>query len=317
MALSLRKNHTAGTVGLDVDGRFLAAVQAEGGRVERVASVELPVGVVRDGEVVDRPALAAALKQFVGRERLPSRVRLGISNRQIVVRVIELPQIEDRDELDAALRFQAAEAIAMPLDEAVLDHQVVGHVDVDGARRMQVIVTAARRSMVEQFHGAAKDAGLRPEGIDLDAFALVRMLATDSHGDQSARVFCHLGEVTTLAVAVGRSCFFSRALSARSTGADAGGLDAGDTGWIGELADEVRLSIDYYRAQSGAKRADDLILSGPGANGDELVSRLASELAMEVSIAPPLGALDVPPALMNGDAQRYTVAAGLALGAQA
>jgi type IV pilus assembly protein PilM len=312
MAFSLRKNNPSGTVGLDIDGRFLAAVRAGDGRVERVATADLPEGVVRDGEVVDRPALASALKDFTARERLPRRVRLGISNRQIVVRVIELPQIEDRDELEAALRFQAADAIAMPLEDAVLDHQVVGNVEVEGSRRMQVIVTAARRSMVEQFYGAAKDAGLRPDGIDLDAFALVRMLADDTYSDQSARVFCHLAEVTTLAVAVGRSCFFSRALSTRATESD---VDRRDLAWVGELADEIRLSIDYYRAQAGARRADELVLSGPGATEGELVTRLGAELAMNVSIASPLGMLDVPPALVNGDAQRYTVAAGLAIGA--
>lgn len=313
MAFSLRKNQPAGSAGLDIDGRFLAAVQAGGGRVERLASVDLPGDVVRDGEVVDRPALASALRDFVARERLPSSVRLGISNRQIVVRVIELPPIEDPSELEAALRFQAAEAIAMPLEDAVLDHRIVSHVEVDGQPRMQVIVAAARRSMVELFHGAAKDAGLRAEGIDLDAFALVRMLAADTHSSQSARVLCHLGEVTTLAVAVGRCCFFSRALSTRSLQPDSS--DADDLTWVGELADEVRLSIDYYRAQTGAKRADELVLSGPGASGVELVTRLEAELGMDVSIASPLGALEVDPGLVNGDAQRYTVAAGLAIGA--
>ena len=55
-----------------------------------------------------------------------SNVRLGVANQQIVVRVVELPRIEDEKQRDAAVRFQAAEAIAMPLDEAVLDHQVAG-----------------------------------------------------------------------------------------------------------------------------------------------------------------------------------------------
>ena len=51
-------------------------------------------------------------------------MRLGVANQQIVVRVVELPRIEDEKQRDAAVRFQASEAIAMPLDEAVLDHQV-------------------------------------------------------------------------------------------------------------------------------------------------------------------------------------------------
>src|SRR4029450_11285464 len=110
---------------------------------------------------------------------------------------------------DAAVRFQAAEAIAMPLDEAVLDHQLARYTEApdgsprmpvgppatpldaavldhqlagyteapDGSPRMQVVLVAARRSMIEGLLDAAKQAGLKPEGVDLDAFALVRMLA--------------------------------------------------------------------------------------------------------------------------------------------
>ena len=58
-----------------------------------------------------------------------------MANQQIVVRVIELPRIEDEKQRDAAVRFQAAEAIAMPLDEAVLDHQLAGYTEApDGSR---------------------------------------------------------------------------------------------------------------------------------------------------------------------------------------
>ena len=58
-----------------------------------------------------------------------------MANQQIVVRQIELPAIEDSKELDAAVRFQAAETIAMPLDEAVLDYQLLGRDRRREARR--------------------------------------------------------------------------------------------------------------------------------------------------------------------------------------
>ena len=126
MALSLRKTSERGSVGLDIDGRYLAAAQVDGTRLVRSASHNLPEGVVNDGEVIDTAALSDALKRFVADEGLPKNVRLGVANQQIVVRVIELPRIEDEKQREAAVRFQAAEAIAMPLNEAILDHQVAG-----------------------------------------------------------------------------------------------------------------------------------------------------------------------------------------------
>jgi type IV pilus assembly protein PilM len=309
MSLSLRKNSSGGTVGLDIDGRYLAAAQVESGRVVRGASLELPHGLVSDGEVIDRDRLAEALKNFVAETGLPKSVRLGVANQQIVVRVVELPRIDDEKQRDAAVRFQAAEAIAMPLDEAVLDHQIAGYAEApDGSPRMQVVVVAARRSMIEGVLEAAKKAGLKPQGIDLDAFALVRTLATASAGgpDDSARVFCHLGGVTNLAIAVGTSCFFTRPLSAVWDDEDAGA----------QLADEIRLSIDYYMTQGQAKPVGEVVLSGPGSVDEQLVESLGMHLGLPTTVAAPLGVLD-PSALTGEDPHRLTVAAGLAMGAAA
>jgi type IV pilus assembly protein PilM len=319
VAISLRKNSDGGTIGLDIDGRFLAAAQVRDGRLTSVASTELPAGILADGEVADRAALTAALKEFVAANKLPRRVQLGVSNQQIVVRVLDLPRIDDDSERDAALRFQAAEAIAMPLDEAVLDHQIAGYSDTgEGGQRMQVVVVAARRTMIEDYLAAAKDAGLKAEGIDLDAFALVRMLAAgeadaaDASADapllpQSARVFCHLGGVSNLAIALGSSCFFSRTLS---TPFDAEGAGA-------RLADEIRMSIDYYMAQPAALAVGDVAISGEGARDADLVAEIGAQLGIPVSESSPLGALDSSIVAADDDPHRYTVAAGLALGAAA
>jgi type IV pilus assembly protein PilM len=308
VALSLRKNSDRGTVGLDIDGRFLAAVRAESGRVASAASADLPDGLVTDGEVADPSGLAGALRRFVADAGLPRNVRLGVANQHIVVRQVELPQIGGGAEREAAVRFQAAEAIAMPLDEAILDHQVIGDdPSEEGASRQQVVVVAARRSMVEGLVKAVKGAGLRPEGVDLDAFALVRMLADGPGGEDTARVFCHLAGVTNLAIAVGDSCSFTRPLSMPWDGDDAAAT----------LADEIQLSIDYYMAQPNARPVGELVLSGPGSSDEGLVAGLGGQLGVETRVARPLGRLDAGAVAPDDDPCRYTVAAGLALGAAA
>ncbi len=310
MAFSLRKNSDRGGVGLDIDGRYLAAAQVDGGRVVRAASRELPDGLFRDGEVVNPDQLADALKAFASEADLPKNVRLGVANQQIVVRVVELPRIEDAKQRDAAVRFQAAEAIAMPLDEAVLDHQVAGYTTApDGSPRMQVVLVAARRSMIEGLLDAAKKAGLKPDGIDLDAFALIRTLAGSAPEgpDENARVYCHLAGVSNLAIAVGGTCYFTRPLSAVWEDEDAGS----------RLADEIRLSIDYYMTQEQARPVGDVVLSGPGSVDDSLVESLGLHLGLPTTVAAPLGVLDPAALGASEDPHRFTVAAGLAMGAAA
>jgi type IV pilus assembly protein PilM len=309
MALSLRKSSDRGSIGLDIDGRYLAAAQVEGGRIVRGASADLPGGLIRDGEVTDAPALARELKNFVNDTGMPRTVRLGVANQQIVVRMIELPRIDDERQRDAAVRFQASEAIAMPLDQAVLDYQVAGQtVTPDGSARTQVVVVAARSRMIETLLEAVKAAGLKAEGVDLDAFALVRTLAVeDFASDDAARVFCHLGGVTNLAIAIGSACLFTRPLSAVWDEEDAGS----------RLADEIRLSIDYYMPQGQAKQVRQVVLSGPGSADEALVEDLGVHLGLPVEVAAPLGQVDSSGLEPGEDPHRYTVAAGLSLGAAA
>ncbi|HEX5984860.1 MAG TPA: pilus assembly protein PilM, partial [Solirubrobacterales bacterium] len=130
------------------------------------------------------------------------------------------------------VRFQAQEQIPMPLDQAVLEHQVVGGVaDGEGGQpQVDVVVVAARRDMVTQFVEPLRRAGLEPVGIDLSAFAMIRALAgivapaeaaTEVLGEgqapadppprpDDAVLYCNVGDVMNLAVARGRSCLFTR-----------------------------------------------------------------------------------------------------------
>lgn len=196
----------------------------------------------------------------------------------------------------------------MPLDEAVLDHQVIGEtVSPEGAARLKVVVVAAREAMISRLVEAVREAGLRPEGVDLNAFALVRALSPPAVSDETARVYCHLGGVTNLAIAVGSACLFTRPLS---TGWDDDGEHT-----AASLAEEIRLSIDYYMAQPDARPAGEVLLSGPGAARPGLADELNQLIYLPVSVADPLGGLErveMPP---DEDPYRHTVAMGLALGA--
>ncbi len=181
----------------------------------------LAPGAFHEGEVLDADALAEALKSLFAEHKLSKQVRLGVGNQRVVVRTLRLPAIEDPKELDAAIRFQAQEQIPMPLDQAVLEHQVVGGVPgEDGSKpQVDVVVIAARRDMVSSFLEPIRKAGLEPVGVDLSAFGMIRALAdaaTDSDGSEpgerpdAAVLYCSVGDVTNLAVARGRACLFTR-----------------------------------------------------------------------------------------------------------
>jgi type IV pilus assembly protein PilM len=252
-------------VGVDIEVGSVAATEVRvNGSVEvaRYGIGSLEPGIFREGEVSDPEALGQALKELFAEHKLPRNVRLGIANQRVAVRTLRLPAIDDNDELETAIRFQAQDHIPMPLDQAVLDWQVIGHVQGDqGERQIDVVVVAARRDMLASVMDALRRAGLRPVGIDHSAFAMIRALAGGSHsvagvepapapdalagtepatvavnGDvNAAQLYCNLGDVTNLAVAQGDSCLFTR-ISA-----------FGMEGMAQKLAERRELTLEHAR----------------------------------------------------------------------
>jgi type IV pilus assembly protein PilM len=227
MQLTRQKKPSA-VVGLEIEADSIAAAEVTvNGSVQLgVTGIEpLRPGAFKEGEVIDGEPLVDALKALFAKNKLSKQVRLGIGNQGVIVRTVRLPAIEDPKELDAAVRFQAQEQMPMPLDQAVLEHQVVGGVAAEeGAPpQIDVVLVAARREMVASFLEPLRRAGLEPVGVDLSAFGMIRALADavpaadqsgNPHQAAPAILYCNVGDVTNLAVARGRSCLFTRASQA-------------------------------------------------------------------------------------------------------
>jgi type IV pilus assembly protein PilM len=241
-----RQKKTGTVVGLDIEAGSIAATEVRSNGVAEVSGSAigpLAPGAFHEGEVLDADSLAESLKALFAEHKLAKQVRLGVGSQRVVVRTLRLPAIEDPKEMEAAVRFQAQEQIPMPLDQAVLEHQVVGGVPAEeGATpQLDVVVVAARRDMVSSFLMPLRRAGLEPVGVDLSAFGMIRALAGVEAGEEdeteqrpSATVlYCNVGGVTNLAVARGRACLFTRvshvgmeAISARLAGSQGVGAEA-------------------------------------------------------------------------------------------
>ena len=352
--MASKRNRTI--VGLDIEPSHLAAAEATvNGRVavQRAAVGTLAPGIVRDGEVADVEGLSAALKEFFSAHKLSRRVRLGVANQRIVVRTIELPPVSDPRELDAAVRFQAQDNIPMPLDQAVLDYQPLGRVQNEQGERLRVVLVAARRDMIERLVSAARGAGLRPEGIDLSAFAMIRALETggvvapEPGLTPGGTLYVNVAGMTNLAIAAGSACHFTRVAAV--------GIDT----LVAELAERRGLTLEHaeqWLSHVGLEAPVDAIEGEPeivsdaravlAAGVDRIVDEVRNsldfyagqgasviveravitgqalgipgfveQLAASVSIPVEAGQVaEAQPGVLNGvDAARVTVAAGLSV----
>jgi type IV pilus assembly protein PilM len=241
--LRLGRRSAADVVGLDIQPGHVAAVQAHvNGSVvaERAAALPLPADTVREGEVLDESVLGDTLRELFRDSRLSKRVRIGVANQRTVLRTLELPPITDRKELDAAVRFQAQEQVPMPLANAVLDFHALGVHDTPAGPRQQVVLVAAQRDMVARLLAAVRSAGLRPEGIDLSAFALIRSLYRSDAEHDGRVLYLNVDGLTNMAIAEGAVCRFTRVVG--------GGLEA----MASELAERRGVAVADARASIAA-----------------------------------------------------------------
>ena len=147
----------------------------------------LPPGAVVDGEVVEGDVVADALRELWGQAGLRRRtVAVGLASQRVTVRQIDLPDMPEA-ELADAVRLQAQDQLPIPVDEALLDHVVVGRYPAGNDRQnVRVLLVAAEREMVDRLLTAVTAAKLRPALVDLDAFALVRSLSNSPSPATSA-----------------------------------------------------------------------------------------------------------------------------------
>ncbi len=172
----------ARTIGLDVGTNAVRAVEVNLGRsgpvVERVGQVALPYGAVVAGEVVDAAAVAAALRRLWKEVGFSSRrVVVGVANARVVARVAELPDMPDA-EIRSSLQYQVQDLIPIPVEDAVLDYQVLERTPaVEGTGAMlRLLLVAAHRDMLRSLLASLEGAGLEPARVDLVPFALIRAL---------------------------------------------------------------------------------------------------------------------------------------------
>jgi type IV pilus assembly protein PilM len=210
------RRRSATLVGLEIEpGQIVAAKSHVNGRVVVEHAVGTPIApnLVRDGEVTDVDGLSTALADLFDGSGLDRRVRIGIANQRIVMRQIELPPILDPKELETAVRFQAQDEIPMPIESVVLDYHPLGVTETEAGARMRVLLVAARRDMVERVLLAARQAGLRPEAVDLAAFGMIRALRPADVAEGERVLDLSVGGLTNLAIASGSTCEFTRAIT--------------------------------------------------------------------------------------------------------
>jgi type IV pilus assembly protein PilM len=270
----------------------------------------------------------------------------------VVVRQVDIPFMEEK-ELRASIRYQVAEHIPMPVDDAELDFQIIDDfVTENQEHMMRVLLVAAARDMVGGLVEAVSGAGLQPSGVDLTPFAVARAVSQVARGEvgvAGAEAIIDVGaSVTNIIVHHNGEPRFVRILliggddatddlmdqlelsfeEAEALKLDLGrGVGSAEArkvlaGRVESLVSEIQGSIDYYLSLEDSEPVTSVVITGGGSLTPGLTERLESSLGTHVRRGAPLSEMSVTKSGLTPEqiAQLEPVAAaavGLALGAAA
>jgi type IV pilus assembly protein PilM len=120
-----------------------------------------------------RPAVVglALKKAFKASKARGRKVVTAVSGEAVIVRYVKLPFMTPA-ELKNVISYEAEQHIPLPIDQVILDHHILGVLEEENQKKLEVLLVAAKTEMVDERLNLLKAARLKPSVIDVDSFAM-------------------------------------------------------------------------------------------------------------------------------------------------
>ena len=297
-------------IGVEIDQGIIRAVELHGNRtgeitLARNGSVALHQEAVSQGVVRDLDEVEIALsKLWEENDFSHQEIVLGVCTQGLFMRVIDFPIVPE-DKLSEALHLQAGEHFPFPMEELILDYEVLGESeDEDGNPAWRILIVAIRREHLMPSMEALKGADLNVRVVDAASLAVMRLTDTASN---EAVVFCNIGvSLNSVLVASQGQPAFARAsrvalhslvhqndMSLQHTLNELSSKDmpefdsASMQTWMQNLSSEVNSSLAYFSSNNDGD-IERLMLSGIGARLQGVAEHLRGAAGVTVDIIDPL-----------------------------
>jgi len=289
----------------------------------------------------DIAPLAAVVKKLHKEARISSKeIALALPEAQVYTRSIKFPLLTD-NEIASAVKWEAEQYIPIPLEEAVVQHQILARREDVSPPEVLVLLVAAPRTLVEKYQRLMQMAGLTLVVLETELMAISRALAPE---DQTVMIVDFGARSTNIAIAKEGKLGFSRSIATggdaftravaqglgidlrqaeeykRTYGLSSKHLEGKVKGALDTVfrlvVEEMRKAIQFYQSEEQGDAPTSLVVSGGTAGMPEAVSVLTKQLGIEVMIGNPFIKVNVDPQAaksLSGYAPLYSIAVGLAL----
>lgn len=263
---------------------------------------------------------------------------LGIPSVSSFITVIELPPMR-RDEVSAAIPFEARRYIPIPVSEVTMDWQIIE--EDEATRRMKVLLVVVPHEVINKYKRIAELAKLDIQAIEIESFSLARALAGRERGvtalinigAQSTTVTVIDNRIVRMNTNIGRGSREITIILARSLAIDEERAEAlkKEVGLSTkpeekEIADVVAPLVDAILGdaervlmmynRTNVRKVERIILAGGGASMAGLVDYAAKRFGLETTLGNPFAGTVYPAfmqPILKDIGPGFGVAVGLAL----
>lgn len=328
--------------GLDIGRSFIKIVELDSAnkRLKAVGNVLTPDGGMQSESPVDLSKISDAIKACLDKAKINVETcAASLIESQVVSRLIQLPALTDK-ELAAAISWEAEQYIPLPLKDVNLQYKVVSRAEGQNGK-MDVLLTAAPKRVVEKYINVIRNAGLRPVFLETESAALVRALSSAS---EPTTIIVSMGAASTeLVIASNGNVLFTRSIATggitltRAIVAEfnlpesqaeqykqtygimedklSGKVAAVLKPILDILTAEVQKAVEFAHSHVSGAQVGRVVICGGGSLLPGLSEFLVARTSLEVSLADPWAKLLKDPgvAAAGGQGTFYAVATGLAL----
>ncbi|HRU41840.1 MAG TPA: pilus assembly protein PilM, partial [Candidatus Diapherotrites archaeon] len=150
--------------------------EREGISVKKAFSFITPPNTYDNGYIEDEFKLAAAVREELAKNKISGGAcHITVKSTSILTREILLPKLSGKD-IAGLLHYQMEEHLPMDFSKYVIQHKAVERITEDGKEKLNVLVAAVPKELVETHYDFVRKLGLKPEVMDYQSNSIWKFL---------------------------------------------------------------------------------------------------------------------------------------------
>lgn len=171
-------------IALDIGAYNIKVVEGKENKkgviIDKYFTIRTPTGVLEDGSIVDKNLLHYIISEELKKKKVKTKnVYLTVNSSKILTREITIPKV-DEDDIESFLKFQIEEYIPVSMDKYIIQHKVLETFYEDNIEKMNLLIIAIPKDMVEDYFDLLKSLNLNPLVMDYQPNSIAKLIQYSS-----------------------------------------------------------------------------------------------------------------------------------------